>query len=73
MLVGIAADININKARSDLKKRNYFNFSSFFGDFCLKVFGIEMIACLSLPDGYLLYACAHNYAQNCNQGEIINL
>ena len=24
-------------ARSELKKRNFFNFSSFFGDFCLKV------------------------------------
>ena len=23
--------------RSDLKNPNYFNFSSFFGDFCLKV------------------------------------
>jgi hypothetical protein len=34
-------------ARSELKKRNYFNFSSFFGDFCLKVFGKEVIAYLS--------------------------
>ena len=25
--------------RSDLKKLNYFSFSSFFGDLCLKVFG----------------------------------
>ena len=29
------------QARSDLKNPNNFNFSSFFGDFCLKVFGIE--------------------------------
>ena len=27
-------------SRSDLKNPNYFNFSSFFGDFCLKFFGV---------------------------------
>ena len=27
------------EAMSDLKNPNYFNFSSFFGDFCLKDFG----------------------------------
>ena len=27
--------------RSDLKNPNYFNFSSFFGDFCLKFFGMQ--------------------------------
>ena len=36
-----------SQARSDLKNPNHFNFSSFFGDFCLKVFGKEVIAYLS--------------------------
>ena len=31
----------INRPRSDLKKPNHFDFSSFFGDFCLKVFWTE--------------------------------
>ena len=30
------------QSRSDLKNPNHFNFSSFFGDFCLKVFGKEV-------------------------------
>ena len=28
-----------DNTRNDLKKPNYFNLSSFFGDFCLKGFG----------------------------------
>ena len=59
------------KARSDLKKRIYFNFSSFFGDFCLKVYGIEVIAYLSWPDSYVLCVCAHSYAQKFHQGDCI--
>ena len=35
------------KARSDLKTPNHFNFSSFFGDFCLNVYGKEVSDYLS--------------------------
>ena len=50
-------------------KMIYFNFGSIFGDFFLKFFEEEVSDYLSWPDSYVLYVCAHNYAQNFHQGD----
>ena len=50
-------------------KTIYLNFSSIFGDFFLKFFEEEVSDYLSWPDSYVLYVCAHNYAQNFHQGD----
>ena len=50
-------------------KTIYFNFSSIFGDLFLKFFEEEVSDYLSWPDSYVLYVCAHNYAQNFHQGD----
>ena len=47
----------------------YLNFDSIFGDFFLKFFEEEVSDYLSWPDSYVLYVCAHNYAQNFHQGD----
>ena len=50
-------------------KTIFLDFSSIFGDFFLKFFEEEVSDYLSWPYSYVLYVCAHNYAQNFHQGD----
>ena len=56
-------------ARSGLEKRFILILVQFLEILFLKFFEEEVSDYLNWPDSYVLYVCAHNYAQNVHQGD----